>query len=75
LAQVGDKKKFLTMFLTLKTTVDDATELPTDKLTPASVEWCRSVGSDAKTVADVLAGPDAKVALNRRFYEAPRYSE
>jgi hypothetical protein len=71
---VGDKKKFLTMFLTLKTTVDDATELPTDKLTPSSVEWCRSVGSDVKTVGDILAGPDAKVALNRRFSMAPRHS-
>lgn len=58
---IGDKKKFLTMFLTLKTTLDETTELPTNVLTKASVDWCRSVGSDAKTVDDILSGPDAKV--------------
>lgn len=34
---------------------------PLDTLAPTSVEWCRSVGSSAKTIQDVLAGPDANV--------------
>jgi hypothetical protein len=28
---IGDQKKFVTMFLTFKTTVDDATEMPTNQ--------------------------------------------
>ena len=34
---------------------------PMDSLTPACIEWCRSVGSSAKTLQDILMGPDANV--------------
>lgn len=32
-----------------------------DTLAPACVEWCESIGSPAKTIYDVLSGPDPKV--------------
>lgn len=34
---------------------------PLDTLAPGCIEWCRSVGSSAKTIQDVLAGPDANI--------------
>ena len=36
---IGDKKKYLSVFLTLKTVVKD--DLPTDKLAPDAVLWCQ----------------------------------
>jgi long-chain-fatty-acid--CoA ligase ACSBG len=38
---IGDKKKFLTMFLTFKVSIDENSEMPTNKLTKAGVDWCR----------------------------------
>ncbi|XP_050720433.1 long-chain-fatty-acid--CoA ligase ACSBG2-like isoform X4 [Eriocheir sinensis] len=58
---IGDKRKFLSVLLTLKTNMNLDTGDPLDTLAPACVEWCRSVGSSAKTIQDVLAGPDANV--------------
>lgn len=58
---IGDKKKYLTVFLTLRTTIDPATERPTNKLTPAAVDFCRSLGRNHATVEDILNGPDPLV--------------
>lgn len=58
---IGDKKKFLAILLTLKTEVDEATMMPTDKLTAAAIEWCRSVGSEANTLSDILDKKDKTV--------------
>jgi len=58
---IGDKRKFLSILLTFKVEIDLETGWPTDQLTPACVEWCRSVGSSANTIHDVLSGPDAKI--------------
>ena len=41
--------------------MDKETEQPTSKLSPTSVEWCKSVDSDALTIEDILLKPDAKV--------------
>lgn len=49
---IGDKKKFLSMLLTLKTEVDGE-GVPQETLSSASLDWCKSVGSGAKTVKDV----------------------
>ena len=35
--------------------------MPTDVLTPEAAEWCRSIGSNATTVTDILSGPDSSV--------------
>ncbi|MCL4137763.1 UNVERIFIED_CONTAM: hypothetical protein GTU68_027091 [Idotea baltica] len=56
---IGDRRKFLSILLTMKTNVDSEGE-PFDTLAPAAVEWCRMSGSAASTIQDVLA-PDEKV--------------
>ena len=54
---IGDKKKFLTCFLTFKVEMDNDT--PTNKLAPTCLEWIESLGrSNIKTVEDILEGPD-----------------
>ena len=45
---IGDKQKFLTTFLTLKTVVDPKTEEPTRELMPAAVDWCKELGRPGK---------------------------
>lgn len=56
---IGDKKKYLSVFLTLKTVIQN--DLPTDKLAPEAVLWCQSIGSNATKVSEILSGPDGKV--------------
>jgi len=57
---IGDKQKYLSCFLTVKVIVDkDNNDMPTNVLTPETVEWCKSVGSNATKVTDILSGPDA----------------
>ena len=56
---IGDKKKFLTVFLTIKTVVDKDTESPTKTLTPTARDWCSSLGRpDIRSVDDILQDPD-----------------
>ena len=61
---IGDRKKFLTMFLTFKVVLDDTTDFPSDELTKTAVDWCLSVGSEARTVEEIIEPPDAKVKQN-----------
>jgi len=58
---IGDKRKFLALLLTLKVVVDLDTMEPTNQLSPPALEFCRHAGSSARTVQDVLDGPDEKV--------------
>lgn len=59
---IGDKRKFLSCFMTFKVVVDRTNnDMPTDDLLPEAVEWCRSVGSNATKVTEILKGPDAAV--------------
>ncbi|KAK9702802.1 AMP-binding enzyme [Popillia japonica] len=59
---IGDKKKFLSMLVTLKTDVDVATGMPLDTLTSEVQGWLKQLGCPATTVAEVLkAGPDPKL--------------
>uniref|UniRef100_A0A2P2HVM7 long-chain-fatty-acid--CoA ligase n=1 Tax=Hirondellea gigas TaxID=1518452 RepID=A0A2P2HVM7_9CRUS len=58
---IGDKRKFLSILLTLKTNMNLDTGEALDSLSPACIEWCQSIGSSAKTIYDVLSGPDAKI--------------
>ena len=44
-----------------QTVIDMETMLPTEKLSPAAVAWCRSVGSSATTLSDVLNQRDEKI--------------
>jgi long-chain-fatty-acid--CoA ligase ACSBG len=59
---IGDKRKYLSCFLTLKVVVDrDNNDMPTNDLTTEAAEWCKSVGSNATKVTDILSAPDACV--------------
>ena len=42
--------------------VDLDTMEPTNQLSPVAVDFCRGLGSTARTVQDVLDGPDDKVS-------------
>lgn len=60
---IGDKCKFLSMLLTLKTETDNTTSLPGKKLEKTVVDWCRSLGCTVETVDHVLEGPHSKTIM------------
>jgi len=57
---VGDRQRFLSCLLTLKTEVDQETASPTNKLSPATLSWLLEVADvkDAKTIDELLDGPE-----------------
>jgi long-chain-fatty-acid--CoA ligase ACSBG len=58
---VGDRRKFLSVLLTIQTEVDHDTGSPLDTLTPVAREWCRSAGCDVTTVTELLIGSNKPV--------------
>ena len=59
---IGDQQRFLSCFLTFNVFIDKQNEqMPTDDLTPATISWCQSIGSDAKKVSEILEKPDMNV--------------
>ncbi|XP_077796182.1 long-chain-fatty-acid--CoA ligase ACSBG1 isoform X2 [Macaca mulatta] len=56
---IGDQRKFLSMLLTLKCTLDPDTSDPTDNLTEQAVEFCQRVGSRATTVSEIVGKDEA----------------
>jgi long-chain-fatty-acid--CoA ligase ACSBG len=59
---VGDKRKFLTILVTLKTIVDLNTGALKDELTEETIEWLQSLNLGYKKLSDLLAaGPDKLV--------------
>jgi len=58
---VGDKRKFLSLLLTLKSEVDSDTMMPKDELTKATIAWCKSIGSNATKVSEIVENKDEKV--------------
>ncbi|XP_049639707.1 long-chain-fatty-acid--CoA ligase ACSBG1 [Suncus etruscus] len=58
---IGDQRKFLSMLLTLKCTLDPDTAEPTDKLTEQAIEFCQQVGSQATTVSEIVSTKDSAV--------------
>lgn len=58
---IGDQRKFLSMLLTLKCTLDPDTSDPTDNLTKQAVEFCQQVGSSATTVSEIVGRKDEAV--------------
>lgn len=59
---VGDKKKFLTMLVSLKTEMDPDTGAPKDELQTETIKWIDSLGLKYTKLTEILAaGPDKKV--------------
>ncbi|CAL8306728.1 unnamed protein product [Lota lota] len=58
---IGDKRKFLSMLLTIKCQVSEETGLAMDELTDEAVEVCRKLGSSATRVSEVSGGRDRAV--------------
>ncbi|KAK6171646.1 hypothetical protein SNE40_018091 [Patella caerulea] len=58
---IGDKRKFLSMLITLKSDIDTDSQEPKDKLTDQVIEWCRSIGSTANNVSDIVGKNDEAV--------------
>ncbi|EFN72902.1 Long-chain-fatty-acid--CoA ligase ACSBG2 [Camponotus floridanus] len=55
---VGDKRKYLTVLVTLKSNMNSETGEPLDTLNPSVLQWAKSIGSNAKTVTDVISSHD-----------------
>uniref|UniRef100_A0A8C1MMS3 Long-chain-fatty-acid--CoA ligase ACSBG1 n=1 Tax=Cyprinus carpio TaxID=7962 RepID=A0A8C1MMS3_CYPCA len=55
---IGDKRKFLSMLLTLKCTINPETTEPTDILSLEAVEFCQRHGSQSTNVSDIIGGKD-----------------
>lgn len=58
---IGDKRKFLSMLLTVKCQVNGEMGVPEDELTPEVIELCRKLGSTATRVSDLTGGKDRAV--------------
>ncbi|XP_066557909.1 long-chain-fatty-acid--CoA ligase ACSBG1 isoform X2 [Amia ocellicauda] len=55
---IGDKRKFLSMLLTLKCVCNPETTEPTDELSLEAIEFCQRIGSQSTKVSDVIGGRD-----------------
>ncbi|XP_076751867.1 acyl-CoA synthetase bubblegum family member 1 isoform X2 [Xylocopa sonorina] len=58
---IGDKRKYLTMLVTLKTEMDSNTGDPKDQFTIETLNWLKSIGSKSKSVSEVLQTHDPLV--------------
>ncbi|XP_057697072.1 long-chain-fatty-acid--CoA ligase ACSBG2 isoform X2 [Corythoichthys intestinalis] len=63
---IGDKKKFLTMLLTIKCEVN-ADGAPLDELAPEALEMCKKAGSKSTRVSELAGGRDR--AINAAIQE------
>lgn len=62
---IGDKRKFLSMLVSLKVEVDQETALPTDRLAPDSLFVAKQIGSDAKTYSEAMVDPKWNDYVNK----------
>ncbi|XP_072037925.1 long-chain-fatty-acid--CoA ligase ACSBG2-like isoform X2 [Amphiura filiformis] len=49
---IGDRRKFLSMIITLKVNVHEETQEPTEELNREALDICKSIGSEATTVEE-----------------------
>ncbi|XP_033328653.2 acyl-CoA synthetase bubblegum family member 1 isoform X1 [Megalopta genalis] len=58
---IGDKRKYLTTLVTLKTEMNNETGAPKDQFTPDTLKWLQSIGSKATTVTEIVQTRDPLV--------------
>jgi long-chain-fatty-acid--CoA ligase ACSBG len=58
---VGDKKKYLTILISLKTQMQADTGAPLDDLSAESIKWIESLNLKYKKLSQILDGPDPDV--------------
>ncbi|XP_018415207.1 PREDICTED: long-chain-fatty-acid--CoA ligase ACSBG2 isoform X2 [Nanorana parkeri] len=58
---IGDKKKFLSMLLTLKCDMNADSGEPEDELTTEAIEFCQKLGSKSMKVSDIVGHKDKLV--------------
>ncbi|XP_046814921.1 very long-chain-fatty-acid--CoA ligase bubblegum isoform X1 [Vespa crabro] len=58
---IGDKRKYLTVLITLKAEIKEDTGDPLDTLTPSTLTWLKSIGSNSKTISDIVNSKDPLV--------------
>ncbi|XP_059845509.1 long-chain-fatty-acid--CoA ligase ACSBG2-like isoform X1 [Hypanus sabinus] len=58
---IGDKKKFLSILLTLKCNIDNETGAPLDELAPAAVDFCRKLGCTVTSVKEFVEKQDPTI--------------
>ncbi|XP_030833090.1 long-chain-fatty-acid--CoA ligase ACSBG2 isoform X2 [Strongylocentrotus purpuratus] len=66
---IGDKRKFLSMLVTLKVVVDEKTGEATDSLNREALQILSALGSQAKTVAEAKKDDYVKKEINRAVAE------
>jgi len=74
---IGDKRKYLTMLITLKTKMDLETGAPLDELHSETISWCKSLDVPYTKLSEIIAaGPCPKVfkAINDGIARANKYS-
>ncbi|KAK3098973.1 hypothetical protein FSP39_024869 [Pinctada imbricata] len=58
---IGDKRKFLSMLITLKVEVNPDTGDPMDDLMQSAIDWCKEQGSQSTKVSQILDNKDSVV--------------
>ncbi|XP_036144018.1 very long-chain-fatty-acid--CoA ligase bubblegum-like isoform X2 [Monomorium pharaonis] len=58
---IGDKRKYLTVLVTLKSDMNQETGAPSDTLSPDVLKWAKSINSNAKTVTEVISSRDPAI--------------
>ncbi|XP_076668613.1 acyl-CoA synthetase bubblegum family member 1 isoform X3 [Andrena cerasifolii] len=58
---IGDKRRYLTMVVTLKSDMNADTGEPEDTVTSDTLKWMKSIGSQSKTISDVINTRDPLV--------------
>jgi long-chain-fatty-acid--CoA ligase ACSBG len=65
---IGDKRKFLSVLLTLQVVIDVDTGAPTEQLTALAQKYCKDLGVNATTAKEIA--PDVPEALSKAITDA-----
>ena len=60
---IGDRRKYLTLLVTLRVDIDPTTLMPSDKLNPNGLLACKAIESTATTCTEAKQDPKVKAAI------------